>query len=310
MRRVKGHNQHNLRKKAMQVLESSTRVAIKNILFLTDFTEASQPAMDYAIELGQRHGARFYAGHVQVPESASALEEPALTEFFNAVREQRRAKLSELVKGYKLETEVLLAQGGIEYAIQRWTVLHGIDLIVIGTHGRQGLQRMLLGSNAELILRIANCPVLTVGPHVSRRKHDGDHLDRVLFATDLTPQSEYAISYALSFAHERCARLTCMHVIDRTGNIHDGRRIVSHCEKELRRLIPSDAALWCEPNIVVGEGEPAEEIVAFAEQDNSDLIVLGLPREKMFSSHFRSGVTYCVVSNAPCPVLTVRDMLT
>ena len=294
----------------MQALESSTRVAIKNILLLTDFTDASQPALEYAIELAQRHGAKFYAGHVQEPESASALEGPALITFFNALREQKRAELTELIKDCKLETQVLLAEGSIEYAVQRWTVLHGIDLIVIGTHGRQGLQRMLLGSTAELILRAAGCPVLTVGPHVSRRKHDGDHIDRVLFATDLTPQSEYAISYALSFAHERCARLTCMHVIDNSGNVRDRSRANSLWEKKLRSLVPTDTALWCEPHIVVGEGEPAEQIVEFAEHDNSDLIVLGLPREKMFINHFRSGVTYRVVSNAPCPVLTVRDMLT
>ena len=293
----------------MQVLESSTKVALKNILFLTDFTEASLPAMQYAIELAQRHGAKFYAGHVQTPDTPLFLEGPALTTFFNEVREHKRAELNDLIKPYELDAEVLLAEGFIEYAIQRWTILHGIDLIVLGTHGRQGLQRMLLGSTAELILRGANCPVLTGGPHVSRRKHDGEHIDRILFATDLTPESEYAISYALSFAHERCAHFTCMHVIDNAGTIRDRRRIVSYCEKELRNLIPSDAPLWCEPQVVVAEGNPVDEIVQFAERDNADIIVLGLPKEKVFSNHFRTGVTYGVVSNAPCPVLTVRDML-
>src|SRR5690348_13379948 len=149
----------------MQVLESSTKVAFKNILFLTDFTQASQPAMEYAIELAQRHGAKFYAGHVQIPDAPPLLDGPALTTFFSAVREQKRAELHDLIKPYKLKAEVLLAEGLIEYAIQRWTILHGIDLIVLGTHGRQGLQRMLLGSTAEIILRGATCPVLTVGPH-------------------------------------------------------------------------------------------------------------------------------------------------
>ena len=168
---------------------------------------------------------------------------------------------------------------------------------------------MLLGSTAELILRGASCPVLTIGPHVSRRKHDSEHIDHILFATDLTPESEYAISYALSFAHERCAHLTCMHVIDASGNIQDRRRVVSYCDKELQKLIPEGAPLWCEPQVVVAEGDPAEEIVGFAERDNADIIVLGLPKEKAFSNHFRTGVTYKVVSNAPCPVLTVREML-
>ena len=297
----------------MLSLESSTRVAVTNILFLTDFTDASRPAMEYGIAIALRYGAKLYVGHVEVPEPMSALEGPALTTFFDAQREQRRAALGELVKPDQMETMVLLAQGSIESVIQRWTVQHGIDLIVIGTQGKQGLQRMLLGSTAELILRIADCPVVTVGPHVPTDKYDGTHIDRVLFATDLTPQSEYAVSHALSFAHERCARLTCLHVIDSAGSAGSAghrRRSVSECEKELRSLIPSDAALWCEPNVVVAEGEPGEEILEFAGRDNSDLIVLGLPRENTFSSRFRSGVAYRVVSNAPCPVLTVRDMLT
>ena len=294
----------------MQVLESSTKVTFKNILFLTDFTEASQPAMEYATELAGRYGAKFYAGHVQTPDTPQCLEGPALITYFNIVREQKCAQLNNLIKPHKLDSETLLAEGVVEYAAQRWIALHGIDLIVVGTHGRQGLQRMLLGSTAELILRGATCPVLTVGPHVSRRKHDGEHIDRILFATDLTPQSEFAISYALSFAHERCAHLTCMYVIDKSSDIRDHRRILSVCEKELRNLVPSDAGLWCEPQVVVSEGNPAEEIVEFAERDNTDLIVLGLPKEKAFSSLFRTGVTYGVVSNAPCPVLTVRDMLT
>ena len=67
--------------------------------------------------------------------------------------------------------------------------------------------------------------------------------------------------------------------------------------------------MWCDPQFVIAEGDPAQEVVDFAETDNSDLIVLGLPKDKVFSTHFRSGVTYSVVSSAPCPVLTVRDML-
>jgi nucleotide-binding universal stress UspA family protein len=204
---------------------------------------------------------------------------------------------------------VLVGEGIIEYAIQRWTAVHGIDLIVIGTHGWRGLQRLLLGSTAELILRSATCPVVTVGPHVSKLERDPEYIDRVLFATDLTQQTEYAVSYALSFAHERCAHLSFLHVLAKEPHVPDIDRIKAYCEKELRRLAPTDVRFWCDPQFVIMEGDPGQEILNFAETDNSDLIVMGLPKEKVFSSHFRSGVTYTVVSGAPCPVLTVRDML-
>jgi nucleotide-binding universal stress UspA family protein len=100
-----------------------------------------------------------------------------------------------------------------------------------------------------------------------------------------------------------------VHVLAKDSAVHDLARVKAYCEKELRRLVPSDAGSWCDPKFVVLEGDPAQEILNYAETDDSDLIVLGLPKDKVFSTHFRSGVTYNLVSGAPCPVLTVRDML-
>jgi nucleotide-binding universal stress UspA family protein len=293
----------------MKVLESSTKIAFKNILFLTDFSEASQPAMEYAATLAKHHKATFYAGHIHTPSPPLYLEGNPLVDYLDEVRQQKRQELSQLIEPFGLNSKVLVSEGMIEYAIERWTVLYGIDLIVVGTHGWKGLERLLLGSTAELILRSAICPVLTVGPHVPKLEHEPEYVDRILFATDLTQQSEYAVSYALSFAHERCAHLTFLHVVPRDAHVPDHRRVMEYCERELRGLVPSDAELWCDPKFVVVEGDPAQEILNFAENDNSDLIVLGLPKDKVFSTHFRSGVTYSVVSSAPCPVLTVRDML-
>lgn len=293
----------------MNVLESSTRITFKNILFLTDFSAASQPAMEYAATLAKHHNATFYAGHVQTPVAPMYLQGAPLMDYLDEMREQKRAELAALIEPFRLKAEVLVAEGMIEYAIERWTVIHGIDLIVVGTHGWRGLERLLLGSTAELILRGAICPVLTVGPYVPKLERGPEYIDRILFATDLTPQSEYAVSYALSFAHERCARLTFLHVVGKDSHVADHRRVMEFCEQELRRLAPSDSELWCDPQFVVVEGDPAQEILNFAENDNSDLIVLGLPKDKVFSTHFRSGVTYSVVSSAHGPVLTVRDML-
>jgi len=293
----------------MLVLESSTKIAFKNILFLTDFSEASRTAMEYAAVLAKHHGATFYAAHVQTPTPPPYLEGRALTEYFDATREQKREQLNTLIAPLHVKSQILLSEGLIEYAIERWTVMHGIDLIVIGTHGWRGLQRVLLGSTAELILRSAICPVLTVGPHVSMAERQPDYVDRILFSTDLTPQSEYAITYALSLAHERCAHVTFLHVVNKDSHVSDQARVMEFCESELRRVVPSDAKTWCDTQFAVVEGDPAQEILNFAEADNTDLIVLGLPNDKVFSTHFRTGVTYSVVSGACCPVLTVRDML-
>jgi len=198
----------------------------------------------------------------------------------------------------------------MEYAVQHWINDHGIDLVVIGTHGRRGLQRFLMGSTAEAIFRTATCPVLTVGPHAGIKSYDESRIDKIVFATDLTRESEYAVSYALSFAHERRAHVTFLHVIPDDVRQHlDHARIVNFCREELEKLVPEDAQLWCQPEFRVEQGDPAEQIINFAEHELPDLIVLGLPRDKDFSTHFQTGVTYKVVTSAPCPVLTVREML-
>src|SRR5262249_56153073 len=87
----------------------------------------------------------------------------------------------------------------------------------------------------------------------------------------------------------------------------DQTKLIAAKEK-LGQLIPPDANLWCAPQTVVEIGDPALQVQSYAEKERPDLIVLGLPRNKEFSAHFRTGVTYKLLISAPCPVLTVRDL--
>src|SRR3954469_3578336 len=119
----------------MKVLEASTKIAFKNILFLTDFSEASHPAMVYAAQLAKHHEATFYAAHVETPTAPVFLEGAALVKYFDLQKEQKRKELKSLVEPLGVDSRVLVGEGIVEYAIQRWTAIHGIDLIVIGTHG-------------------------------------------------------------------------------------------------------------------------------------------------------------------------------
>ena len=294
----------------MKTLETSTAISFKNILLLTDFSDASRTALVYALAFARHHNAKLFPAHVMETMPAMFVEGGGVYNFAPQIQELDLKKLRDLVQRNCNSFQPLMAEGSIEFAVQKWINEHGIDLVVIGTHGHRGLQRFLMGSTAEAIFRTANCPVLTVGPHVSIKPYDESRIDNILFATDLTRESEYAVSYALSFAHERRAHITFLHVLpEEVRHNTDHSRIVTFCQEELKKLIPEDAELWCEPEFRVGEGFPAEEIVSFAETELPDLIVLGLPKHKDFSTHFQTGVTYKVIASAPCPVLTVREML-
>jgi len=291
----------------MQALQTVNKISFKNILFLTDFTEASQTALAYALGLAKHFGAQVYPAHSCDP---IILTETAAPDILDEVEENSRRCLLELAKDNNIAGTPLFARGPVAEAVPGWINDHGIDLIVMGTHGRKGLKHFLMGSVAEAIFRAATCPVLTVGPHVTLRPYHDFKVEKVLFPTDLGTHAEFATQYALSVAQENHAQITFMHVVSLEEAFqHDRSPLVTDAYKKLQTLLPEDAKQWCQPELVVEVGDPAKELLGFAETERPDLIVLGLPAGKKFNGNFISGVTYNIVAQSPCPVLTVRDTL-
>jgi nucleotide-binding universal stress UspA family protein len=166
--------------------------------------------------------------------------------------------------------------------------------------------KMLLGSNAELIFRNSSIPVLTVGPKVPiEAPAEGDR--RVLFATGFAAQSLYAGRFALAIAQHNRAQLAMLHVVQEDAEEpgqHD--RLQRESAERLRQLIPANVQLAVAPEIRVAFGPPAEAILNTATEWKPDLIVLGLRRHSESTTRAVWVTAYQVVSNAPCPVLTVR----
>src|SRR6266849_3585721 len=181
----------------MKLLETTTNISFKNILLLTDFSEASQTASAYALGLARHFKARLFPAHTCDPV---ILTEVADTALLDKIAENSQQQLAGLIKDKHIVAHPLFKRGTVEAAFPRWIEENGIDLVVVGTHGRKGLQRFLLGSTAEFVFRNATCPVLTVGPHVAVRPYSDFKVENVLFPTDLGPHAEYGASYALFFA--------------------------------------------------------------------------------------------------------------
>lgn len=291
----------------MQALQTVNKISFKNILFLTDFSEASETALAYAVGFARHFGAQLFPAHACNP---IILTETAAPDVIEEAEENARTQLLKVSKRNGVTGTPLFARGEVGAAVPVWIKEHGIDLIVMGTHGRHGLPHFLLGSVAEAIFRSATCPVLTVGPHVTVRPYNDFRAEKVLFPTDLGTHAEFATNYALSIAQESHAQIAFMHVVSLEEAFqHDRTVLVNESFKKLETLIPPDANEWCKPELVVEIGDPVKELLGYAEGERPDLIVLGLPAGKTFNSHFRTGVTYNLISSAPCPVLTVRDVL-
>lgn len=291
----------------MQALQTVNKISFKNILFLTDFTEASRTALAYAQGFANHFGAQLYPAHACDP---IILTETAAPDILDEVEENSRRRLNSLAKESGINGTPLFARGPVTDAVPGWINDHGIDLIVMGTHGRKGLKHFLLGSVAEAIFRRATCPVLTVGPHVTVRPSHDFKAEKILFPTDLGPHAEFATQYALSVAQESKAQVTFMHVVTMQEAFqHDCSPLVAESFKKLETLLPQDVRQWCQPDLVVEVGDPTKELLGYANTERPDLIVLGLPAEKKFNGGFRTSVTYNLIAQAPCPVLTVRDVL-
>ena len=294
----------------MQALQTVNKISFKNILFLTDFSEASNAAVAYATGMAQHYNAQLYAGHSCDPV---ILTETSGINILQEVEDNSRARLETLASetGVKTgpKTIPLFARGPVASSVPFWISEHGIDLIIMGTNGRRGLQHFLLGSTAEAIVRSATCPVLTVGPHVTTRPYQDFSVESILFPTDLGEHAAFGAQYALSVAQENCASITFMHVVTQDEAFQrDRSALVATSYQKLEKMPPPDAKEWCKPEFVVEVGDPVKELLGYAETERPDLIVLGLPAGKKFNGTFHSSVTYKVIAGAPCPVLTVRDV--
>jgi nucleotide-binding universal stress UspA family protein len=196
----------------------------------------------------------------------------------------------------------------VRATLQRIVEENDIDLVVLGTHGRTGLQKVLMGSVAEEIWRGTNVPVLTIGPGV-RRAPNAEGFHCVLFATDFSLQSLAGLPYAISMARESAGYLVLLHVVRQFKKEEILEEMsASDAIYHLDQLVPADAGLSHRPELEVKHGAPAQNIIDTASKCGADLIVLGIRSGDTFgvAAHVQRPIAHEVVENAPCPVLTVR----
>ena len=298
----------------MKTAEARTRMPLNNILYLTDFSERSETALPFATSIAREYESKIYALHVLVP----AIYPYTPPELFNSAAaaqeecaENSMQRLTAQLTG--LPHETIVERGGdVWEALERELKEHDIDLIVLGTHGRTGAAKLLLGSVAEEVFRRSSVPVLTIGPWAHDKSHNGVGFQRVLFATDFSREAQAAARFAISLAQEHQARLILMHVIPEHPSDIDRQRNadnVANAMYELGELIPKEAEWWCQPDTVVEYGNPAQKILEVAKQRNADVIVLGIrdaSKHMGAAVHLERSTAHQVVAHAKCPVLTVR----
>lgn len=300
-------------------------MALKRILCPVDFSEFSRRALDHALGVARCYGSTVTALHVVPPmpvvvpapyfigaETPPPMALPRLDRAEVAAQVQRLAA-AEQVPGVEVETLVAEApEAHREILVQAEQL--GSDLIVLGTHGRSGFERLFLGSTAEKVLRKARCPVMTVPPKAPEAMPRGPvPFTRILCAVDFSETSKVALDYAMSLARESKAALTLTHVIETRPLYYDFSPPVAidltawneEARARLRAMVPDAVRSSCSITEVVRQGTSYREILALATEVDADLIVLGVRGRSAADLFFFGSTTHHVIREAHCAVLTV-----
>lgn len=290
---------------------------IEKILCPVDFSDFSAKACEYAYSLAKHYQAKLFLQHAIVPLTAAypyyAFPDSVNESYWklDADVERRLKELAGNTGRNGIQPEFVVFRGYPTESILEFAENKAVDLIVMGTHGRQGIDRMAVGSVTEKVLRKAHCPVLAV----RRPMHDFVHpeekcepveLQKILFCTDFSVHSERALSYAISLATEYNAELTLLHVLEDMPGTTDLQKEITGIIRRLEQPIPPDARDWCTIKSVVRIGKPYQEIIQLALEAQSDLVIMGVRGRSALDLALFGSTTYRVIQLGTCPVLAIH----
>jgi nucleotide-binding universal stress UspA family protein len=285
----------------MPTLSKISRLYLRNILVPTDFSPASQAALPFAQALAQTYGSTILLAHTIPPEPHRQIVTEHIPQEDDAVSRDGRQKMDAFLHepGFAgIPVKTLFERGDLDAVVPDIIREHAIDLVVLGTHGRRGVSKMILGSEAEKIYRSTTCPVLIVGPKVQHKDDWG--LRQILCPGDTSEDPAPMLQCALSLAEEHQSKFILMQVIPLVPWQHQAG-MEERSRHTLEGLIPKQSKDWCSPEYVVRWEYPPEAILLEAEKREADLIVMSVHRSRAtWWSHLPWPVASVVISQVRC----------
>jgi nucleotide-binding universal stress UspA family protein len=290
---------------------------LKRVLCPVDFSDFSVSAYEYALSVAEYYKAHLVALHaVELSKYPFADYVGATGDFADLSRalcDGGTVKLRDFVKKHSrhgVEPQLVVDQGNASDLILSFAQEHDVELIVMGTHGRRGFDRLVLGSTTDRVMRRACSPMLVVSNpahNVMTTGPDGRHqLKRILYCTDFSVRSERALDYAISLAAEYDAELTLLHVVEDAPDLPSTEALIAIRRQELDRLIPGSKRGNLKLKTAVRLGKPYDEIVRHAGQEQISLITMTARGGDALDRAVFGSTTYRVIQLGPCPVLAVH----
>jgi nucleotide-binding universal stress UspA family protein len=290
---------------------------IERILCPVDFSESSVRAYDSAQSLTRHYQAKLFLLHVVdfvLPSYAYYVSASYIAELYLRIRAEAREQLQEFVKSHTrngVQPECVVHEGEVTNSILSFAAARKVDLIVMGTHGLKGVDRVTLGSVAEKVLRKASCPVLVT----RKQSHDASapegaqgsiQLHRILFCTDFSDPAHRALQYALSVAAEYDAEITLLYVLEDVQSLSNIQEAVAAATKQLAKLIPLEGGKPVRIKIMVRIGRAYEQIIQYASEIQADLLIMAVRGRNALDLAVFGSTTYRAIQLGSCSVLAVR----
>lgn len=286
-------------------------LAVPNVILVaTDLEDDIDYLLPHAVAQARASNSTLVLATVVPEAEGSALNTAALLPAEAADREQearrRLGNIASLMGNVGVPCDILVRHGSPPDVIPAMAREIGASRIIIGTHGRRSVKKLLLGSVANSILRKVEVPICTIGPQASYAAPKGAPR-RILHPVSLSPGYEHSARLALEIAQFYQAEITLLHILPRNAQQGaDAEMLAEWTRAELKRLIPEEAPLWIISSIKVEKGTVVTKILTAANEMNADLIVLGVNPGQSFWSIGEDNTAYDIILQADCPVLTVR----
>ncbi len=293
----------------LSIVENRPGISIHSVVFATDFSNCSENAGHYARYLADQFSATLLVTHAFLltqPAIEVELSRGTASGQRKALQEQLAHKAHALDSGARKALPMLL-DGFPHEVIPALADKHAPSLLVLGTHGAGRIEHGLIGSVAEKILRSTHWPCLTVGPQAPLAPERILPFQRILCATDFTPESTHAVLFALTLAQAVGGSIDVLNVIPESAVEHPARwaDIEERFFHALDQLIPQRAREFCNPLTFVDTGNPHDRITGHIQEHATDLLVLGLRKASILGLEMRTSGAFRLISDAPCPVLTI-----
>jgi nucleotide-binding universal stress UspA family protein len=297
-------------------------VSIDRILCPVDFSGFSLDALRHGLGLAHWYSAQLTLLHVYQASQALPVEgiQGSVPVFVDVdpdkLTEEVRRFCAPLLDTSGQRVEIVVRPGDAAKEIRNEAERVPFDLLILGTHGRSGFERLFLGSVTEKVLRSTRVPVLTIPPPV--REPGSPLYKTILCPLEFAAASIRALEYALSLAKQSDARLILLHAIEDVFADADALALgyvsVSEYQQQLeqeaitrlRAVVPDEARVWSHPEERVVKGRAHEEILKVVANEHVDLVVMGVQGKGVVNRLVFGSTTHRVIREAGCPVLTLH----